>query len=975
MMNELVRNQCDVTNHQVNVQFLLQLQPEWQRPQQVAIRNKGKAIVNSPQPTYDQEPDMVAEDDALSKEKEIDKLVALISLSFKKIYKPTNNNLRTSSNTSRANQDNTPRINKGTGYDNQRAVNVVGARENVASECQKTKQAKDAVYHKEKMLLCKQEKAGFQLNAKKANWRDNTEDELEDQELEAHYLYMPQIQEVTPDVVDNCGPIFDVEPLQNVQYDDDNYNVFTINREHLEQPEFVNATYPDEQGDTNITTDSLDMSNNGGEADQDEDEDFSRERDLLASLIKKLKCEIDESKDRNKLLESSNKTLVDKLKSEIEDFKNKNKCLESLNNHFKEANTELAKNNQFMFKYLKKFQAKLDMCRDVNYASKVEIDCAKAKGELISYKMSFEKSFNEYTQKINDLNQKISKMKKELIVHQETISIMSQEKEAQKKFYKTREDKEIEKVIALENKVKVLDDIVYKIGQSVQAMNMLNRCYNDNPALMLALESDKTIRLAQEIRSKLKEMVADLKYFNSLETEVDSLKSQLETQKTQFLNEIDRLSREYYYDDHMNAILGVYIRLDEVTNLQCDYLETLEKCEHLEKEFSKRTENLIEITLFIVDSRCSKHMTGNLKLLSNFVEKFMGTVKFGNDQITPILGYGDLVQGNFTVKKVYYVEGLNYNLFSVGQLCDADLEVAFRKSTCYIRDLKGNDILTGSCGTNLYFITLQDTSTPNPICLMAKVSSSQSWLWHRRLSHLNFDTINLLLKYDIVTGLPKLKFVKDHLCPSCELGKAKQALEKDSLSPGPQSQENVPQAAETVSTSNELDFLFSPMFDELLNGTTPVESKYTSIEHSNNTLNYKSSTNSSQAPAITTTKNINQAETNKENAQADKDEFINIFSTPVHEQGETSSRYVNSSNMHTFYQRHPSEHRWTKDHLLEQVIRNPSQSIRTRCQLETYGEMCMFALIVSQTEPKNIKESMADSSWIETMQEEIHQFE
>ncbi|GKC38187.1 hypothetical protein Tco_1050571 [Tanacetum coccineum] len=101
MMNELVRNQCDVTNHQVNVQFLLQLQQEWQRSQQVATRNRGKAIVNSPSPTYDQEPDMVAEDDALSKEKEIDKLMALIYLSFKKIYKPTNNNLRTSSNTSR----------------------------------------------------------------------------------------------------------------------------------------------------------------------------------------------------------------------------------------------------------------------------------------------------------------------------------------------------------------------------------------------------------------------------------------------------------------------------------------------------------------------------------------------------------------------------------------------------------------------------------------------------------------------------------------------------------------------------------------------------------------------------------------------------------------------------------------------------------------------------------------------------------
>ncbi|GKD54732.1 hypothetical protein Tco_1288119 [Tanacetum coccineum] len=90
--------------------------------------------------------------------------------------------------------------------------------------------------------------------------------------------------------------------------------------------------------------------------------------------------------------------------------------------------------------------------------------------------------------------------------------------------------------------------------------------------------------------------------------------------------------------------------------------------------FAARRDNL-----FIVDFGCSKHMTGNLKLLSNFVEKFLGTMKFGNDQIAPILSYGDLVQGNITIKRVYYIEGLNHNLFSVGQFCDADLEVAFRK--------------------------------------------------------------------------------------------------------------------------------------------------------------------------------------------------------------------------------------------------------------------------------------------------------
>nr|GFA14750.1 integrase, catalytic region, zinc finger, CCHC-type, peptidase aspartic, catalytic [Tanacetum cinerariifolium] len=111
---------------------------------------------------------------------------------------------------------------------------------------------------------------------------------------------------------------------------------------------------------------------------------------------------------------------------------------------------------------------------------------------------------------------------------------------------------------------------------------------------------------------------------------------------------------------------------------------------------------IVQLILFIVDSGCTKHMAGNLKLLCNFVEKFLGTVRLGNDQFAPILGYGDLVQGNVTINGVYYVEGLNHNLFSVGQFCDADLKVAFRKSTCFVRDLQGNDLLTGNRGSDLY---------------------------------------------------------------------------------------------------------------------------------------------------------------------------------------------------------------------------------------------------------------------------------
>nr|GFC53350.1 hypothetical protein [Tanacetum cinerariifolium] len=177
--------------------------------QQAATRKSGKEIVKSPQPIYDQDPSMVDDDDETSKDKEIDKLMALISLSFKKIYKPTNNNLQTSSNTSPTNQDDSLWINRNVGYESQRSGNVAGARETVGLSM---------------------EEAGIQLNAEQADWKDDSDDESDDQELEAHYMYMDKLQQVSPDAVD-FGPILDTEPEQKVQ-NDDHYDVFAIECQH-----------------------------------------------------------------------------------------------------------------------------------------------------------------------------------------------------------------------------------------------------------------------------------------------------------------------------------------------------------------------------------------------------------------------------------------------------------------------------------------------------------------------------------------------------------------------------------------------------------------------------------------------------------------------------------------------------------------------------------------------------------------------
>nr|GEX86886.1 retrovirus-related Pol polyprotein from transposon TNT 1-94 [Tanacetum cinerariifolium] len=153
--------------------------------------------------------------------------------------------------------------------------------------------------------------------------------------------------------------------------------------------------------------------------------------------------------------------------------------------------------------------------------------------------------------------------------------------------------------------------------------------------------------------------------------------------------------------------------------------------------------NVVQIVLWYLDSGCSKHMTEDRSQLTNFVNKFLGTVKFGNDHVAKIMDYGDYKIGNVTFSRVYFVEGLGHNFFSVGQFCDSDLEVAFCQQTCFICNLEGVDRLTGSQENNLYTLSIGD-----------------------------------MMAQGLVRGLPKLKFEKDHLCSACAMGKSKKKSHK-----------------------------------------------------------------------------------------------------------------------------------------------------------------------------------------------------
>ncbi|KAJ9561372.1 hypothetical protein OSB04_006532 [Centaurea solstitialis] len=176
-----------------------------------------------------------------------------------------------------------------------------------------------------------------------------------------------------------------------------------------------------------------------------------------------------------------------------------------------------------------------------------------------------------------------------------------------------------------------------------------------------------------------------------------------------------------------------------------------------------------------LDSGCSKHMTGRKELLSNYKEEYGGSVKFGNNELSPVVGHGDIVCEDITINNVAHVEGLNHNLFNIGKFCYKDLEVNFNKRRCAVRTEWGRELLVGTRKTNLYTIKLRHMLANKSQCLITKKSSHQSLLWHRRLSHLNYRYLDRLVKQRLVSGIPMIKFEPDQMCSGCAQGKMKRA--------------------------------------------------------------------------------------------------------------------------------------------------------------------------------------------------------
>ncbi|GKB31333.1 retrovirus-related pol polyprotein from transposon TNT 1-94, partial [Tanacetum coccineum] len=369
-----------------------------------------------------------------------------------------------------------------------------------------------------------------------------------------------------------------------------------------------------------------------------------------------------------------------------------------------------------------------------------------------------------------------------------------------------------------------------------------------------------------------------------------------------------------------------------------------------------------------------------------------------------ILGYGDYHIGNVTISRVYYVEGLRHNLFSVGQFCDSNLEVAFRQHSCFIRNLEGVDLLTGSRGNNLYTLSLGDMMASSPICLLSKASKTKSWLWHRRLSYLNFDAINHLAKHGLVRGLPKLKFEKDHLCSACAMGKSKKKPHKPKSEDTNQEKLYLlhmdlcgPMRVASVNgKKTNWDLLFQPLFDELLNPPPSVDrpapevialvAKVVAPEPAASTGSPSSTTVNQDSPSPSNSQitpetqspvishDVEEENHNLDVAHMNNDPFFGI-PIPENISEASSSTDVIPTIVHTAAPN--SEHitKWTKDHPLDNIIGELERPISTRLQLHEQALFCYYDAFLTSVEPTNYKDTLTQACWIKAMQEKLNEFE
>ncbi|GKC43769.1 hypothetical protein Tco_1061491 [Tanacetum coccineum] len=581
---------------------------------------KGKEIGKPVTPPSESASEEDSDPEQAQRDKDMHKNMALIAKYFKKIYKPTNNNLRTSSNSRNKNVNTTPRYkndNQTGQFRNQRIVTIAGARETIGSqECKKPKRVKKSTYHKEKTLLCKQAKKGIPLQAEQSNWLENTDKEIDEQELEAHYSFMAKIQEVP---TTDSGT--DTEPLG--------------------------------QTDQNVV-------------------ECDDERVVLANLIANLKLDVDENKKIQKQLKKANTSLAHELKECKSILTKTSRTLGSL--IVFDAHTEM------QCLYLHK--VKECECLTQKLLKQTETDLKaelQDKNIVISeLKKLIEKCKGKYVE---------TKFDKPSVVRQPNAQRIPKPSVLSKPtpFSDSLERNSFSKTKSV-SKTNVSEGM-YRINTrttQTRAPQLPQTSRNTNPRVST---STGVIHRTNVSRPQLRS--------TQMKDKVMSNNSQVKFKKTE-VEDHHRISR-YKWVPKTKTKWEPKVR-NENANRRVSF--AIDK--------ASRITNVFKLTNTLGSNLSSIPSSYN-SLADCSTHPIHCTVRFGNDQFAPILGYRDLVHGNIMIKRVYYIEGLNHNLFSVGQFCNADLEHShdhFRAPTAH-----NMEILIKTCLMPLAIKTQNDSFT------------------------------------------------------------------------------------------------------------------------------------------------------------------------------------------------------------------------------------------------------------------------
>nr|GEX15370.1 retrovirus-related Pol polyprotein from transposon TNT 1-94 [Tanacetum cinerariifolium] len=560
-------------------------------------------------------------------------------------------------------------------------------------------------------------------------------------------------------------PSYDTEPMVEVPYTAE-YNVFAVDTQHSEQPECINNTRVVETGDCNVIPDSPDMCDN----DIQNDKICSVALQSKQTEFEKYKACNDRIVDYDKLKRKLNETLGILAQKDIdikEGLKRKAYEISVVKEKYDESVKQILLTKSHYEGLVKqKSKVKECDCLALKLLKQTESVSKEVYTELLQSFAKLEKHsiFLELAlQECQEL------MKNETLCKEKASNVFQKEREQYFKIQDLKAQLQDKNITISELKKAQLQDknITIRVNHKTNVSRPHHRSTQMKEKIVPNNSQVKLKKTEVEDHPRIPSISKKTK---SVTTCNDNLNS-----RSLNVNAVCATCEKCLVDSNHFACVTKMLNNVNARTKKPNVVPISHRKPKAHANKSVETPPKKKVT--------TKTTTQKPKSYYRMLYEKTSTVHFGNDQFSPILGYGDLVQGNITINRVYYVEGLNHNLFSVGQFCDADLKVAFRKSTCFVRDLQGNNLLIGNRGSDLYTISLQETTSSTTLCLMAKASPTQAWLWHRRLSHLKFDYINLLLKKDVVIGFPKLKYVKDQLCSSCEVSKAKRSSFKTKTVP------------------------------------------------------------------------------------------------------------------------------------------------------------------------------------------------